>query len=248
MSSLKYESLVSLCSDAKVLSYVKNLGESVTSEELLRFWKSEMEPYVDGGNAEKGKKGAAKEGEKAEKVEKAAAKEAEKAEKAAAKEAEKAEKAAAKEAEKAEKAAAKEAEKAEKAAEKEAQKCAQKAEKESAKSAQKAEKEAQKAEKKAAKEAEKGDKKSRRKKTDKKVEVSSTEDLFDALLNESNSAELEEEEEEEEVETKVTIVELDGVTYWKSEDNVLYNPETQDEMGVWDEESESIKKVLEEVF
>jgi flagellar biosynthesis GTPase FlhF len=235
MSSLKYESLVSLCSDAKVLSYVKNLGESVTSEELLRFWKSEMEPYVDGGNAEKGKKGAAKEGEKAEKVEKAAAKEAEKAEKAAAKEAEKAEKA-----------AAKEAEKAEKAAEKEAQKCAQKAEKESAKSAQKAEKEAQKAEKKAAKEAEKGDKKSRRKKTDKKVEVSSTEDLFDALLNESNSAELEEEEEEEEVETKVTIVELDGVTYWKSEDNVLYNPETQDEMGVWDEESESIKKVLEE--
>ena len=231
MSSLKYESLVSLCSDAKVLSYVKNLGESVTSEELLRFWKSEMEPYVDGGNAEKGKKGkkgAAKEGEKAEKVEKAAAKEAEKAEKAA----------------------AKEAEKAEKAAEKEAQKCAQKAEKESAKSAQKAEKEAQKAEKKAAKEAEKGDKKSRRKKTDKKVEVSSTEDLFDALLNESNSAELEEEEEEEEVETKVTIVELDGVTYWKSEDNVLYNPETQDEMGVWDEESESIKKVLveEEVF
>ena len=237
MSSLKYESLVSLCSDAKVLSYVKNLGESVTSEELLRFWKSEMEPYVDGGNAEKGKKGAAKEGEKAEKVEKAAAKEAEKAEKAAAKEAEKAEKA-----------AAKEAEKAEKAAEKEAQKCAQKAEKESAKSAQKAEKEAQKAEKKAAKEAEKGDKKSRRKKTDKKVEVSSTEDLFDALLNESNSAELEEEEEEEEVETKVTIVELDGVTYWKSEDNVLYNPETQDEMGVWDEESESIKKVLEEVF
>ena len=231
MSSLKYESLVSLCSDAKVLSYVKNLGESVTSEELLRFWKSEMEPYVDGGNAEKGKKGkkgAAKEGEKAEKVEKAAAKEAEKAEKAA----------------------AKEAEKAEKAAEKEAQKCAQKAEKESAKSAQKAEKEAQKAEKKAAKEAEKGDKKSRRKKTDKKVEVSSTEDLFDALLNESTSAELEEEEEEEEVETKVTIVELDGVTYWKSEDNVLYNPETQDEMGVWDEESESIKKVLveEEVF
>ena len=220
MSSLKYESLVSLCSDAKVLSYVKNLGESVTSEELLRFWKSEMEPYVDGGNAEKGKKGkkgAAKEGEKAEKVEKAAAKEAEKAEKAA---------------------------------EKEAQKCAQKAEKESAKSAQKAEKEAQKAEKKAAKEAEKGDKKSRRKKTDKKVEVSSTEDLFDALLNESTSAELEEEEEEEEVETKVTIVELDGVTYWKSEDNVLYNPETQDEMGVWDEESESIKKVLveEEVF
>ena len=223
MSSLKYESLVSLCSDAKVLSYVKNLGESVTSEELLRFWKSEMEPYVDGGNAEKGKKGkkgAAKEGEKAEKAEKAAAKEAEKAEKA-------------------EKAA-------EKCAEKEAQKCAQKAEKESAKSAQKAEKEAQKAEKKAAKEAEKGDKKSRRKKTDKKVEVSSTEDLFDALLNESNSAELEEEEEEEEVETKVTIVELDGVTYWKSEDNVLYNPETQDEMGVWDEESESIKKVLEE--
>jgi flagellar biosynthesis GTPase FlhF len=237
MSSLKYESLVSLCSDAKVLSYVKNLGESVTSEELLRFWKSEMEPYVDGGNAEKAEKAAAKEAEKAEKVEKAAAKEAEKAEKAAAKEAEKAEKA-----------AAKEAEKAEKAAEKEAQKCAQKAEKESAKSAQKAEKEAQKAEKKAAKEAEKGDKKSRRKKTDKKVEVSSTEDLFDALLNESNSAELEEEEEEEEVETKVTIVELDGVTYWKSEDNVLYNPETQDEMGVWDEESESIKKVLEEVF
>jgi len=228
MSSLKYESLVSLCSDAKVLSYVKNLGESVTSEELLRFWKSEMEPYVDGGNAEKGKKAAAKEAEKAEK---AAAKEAEKAEKA--------EKAA-------EKCAEKCAQKAEKEAQKEAQKSAQKAEKESAKSAQKAEKEAQKAEKKAAKEAEKGDKKSRRKKTDKKVEVSSTEDLFDALLNESNSAELEEEEEEEEVETKVTIVELDGVKYWKSEDNVLYNPETQDEMGVWDEESESIKKVLEE--
>jgi hypothetical protein len=49
--------------------------------------------------------------------------------------------------------------------------------------------------------------------------------------------------EEEEEETKVIKFEIEGKTYLKSEDNVLYDMESHDAVGVWNEEKKKIEEL-----
>jgi hypothetical protein len=155
--------------------------------------------------------------EEKKKVDKAAEKEAKKAEKEAAKAAEKEARKAEKEAAKA---AEKEAKKAEKEAAKAAEKEAKKAEKEAAKDAKK---ETKKAEKSAEKETKKKDEKTEtEKKTDKPVVVV---------------------EEEEAVAVKVKKFEHKGKTYAKSSDGIVYDIKTQEPVGKWNIETESIDEL-----
>jgi hypothetical protein len=37
-----------------------------------------------------------------------------------------------------------------------------------------------------------------------------------------------------------------GIQYLKSENNMLYNPETKEEVGIWDPETKTIKELPEE--
>jgi hypothetical protein len=164
-----------------------------------------------------------------------AALEAEKAQKKAALEAEKAEKEAKKlalEAEKAEKKAALEAEKAEKKAALEAEKAAKKLALEAEK-AQK--KEAEKAERQAKRDAEKGQKKEKKvdekeKKVDEKVDEKATEKV----------------DEPQPAKVKVTRIQISGKSYLKTTNNLLYNPETKEEVGIWDPDTKTIKPLPEE--
>ena len=163
---------------------------------------------------------SAKESEKeaqklAKEAEKLAKKEALEAEKLAKKEALEAEKLAKKEALEAEKLAKKEALEAEKLAKKEALE----AEKLAKKEALEAEKEAKKA-KKETKKAKKGTKKGN----------------VTPCVSDS-----EEEEEEEQEEVSCKKFEFNGKTYLKTEKNVLYDYETQDEIGVWNEKEQKIE-------
>jgi len=175
-----------------------------------------------------------------------AALEAEKAQKKAALEAEKEAKKLALEAEKAEKEAKKlalEAEKAEKKAaleaEKEAKKLALEAEKAAKKLALEAEKaqkkEAEKAERQAKRDAEKGQKKEKKvdekeKKVDEKVDEKATEKV----------------DEPQPAKVKVTRIQISGKSYLKTTNNLLYNPETKEEVGIWDPDTKTIKPLPEE--
>jgi len=155
-----------------------------------------------------------------------AAKEAVKAEKKAAEEAARAEKKAALEAEKLAKAEKLEAEKTEKAEKLEAEKLAKaekKAAEETARAEKKAAEEAAKAEKKAALEAKKSEKPKKTSKADAKPEVGV-----------AGGA-------EDEDEVTVTKFEFGGKKYLKSSTNVLYDAETQDEIGVWNEAKQEIE-------
>jgi len=187
--------------------------------------------------AEKEAKALALAAEKAEKAEKLAAEKAEKAAKLEAEKAEKAAKLAAEKAEKEAKALALAAEKAAKAEKLVAEKtakaeklAAEKAEKEAKLAAEKeakaakleAEKEAKAAKLAAEKEAKKAPKQKAEKKSAKTPEVSDTED-----------------EEEDEVEVKK--FEFGGKKYLKSSKNVLYDAETQDEIGIWNEAKQEIE-------
>jgi len=157
-----------------------------------------------------------------EKAEKKAALEAERAEKKAALEAEKLAKADKLAQEKAEKKAALEAEKLAKA-EKQAQ---EKAEKEAKKLAL----EKERAEKKAALEAAKAEKESKKgKKVEKKVEKKET------------KTEVEDSDDEEEPVIGVKKFEINGKIYLKSTTNVIYDFESQDELGVWNETKQEIE-------
>ena len=222
--------------------------------------------------AEKAKKEAEKEAEKEAKrlAEKEAKKEAEKdAEKEAEKskkEAEKSEKEAKKEAERLEKAkkeaekeAKKEAEKAEKAekeakrlAEKEAKRLAEiakketeKAEKEAKRLAEIAKKEAEKAEKEAKRLAEKETKGKGCKKMNKPVSEQETSEV--SVVKQDTSSKVSEEKQDEPP-TKVSVgrIQISGKAYLKSNDNILYDPETKEEVGIWDPETKTIKDIPEE--
>jgi len=165
-------------------------------------------------------------------AEEKAAKEQAKAEEKAAKDQAKAEEKAAKEAAKAEEKAAKEAAKAEekaaKAQEKEEAKAQEKAAKEQAKLQEKAAKDLAKAEEKAAKAQAKPAKTEKAPKVLAKVTATATAAVADAELEEE-----EEEEEEEEAPVAVSKFEFQGKTYLKSSNNVIYDLESQDEIGVW---------------
>ena len=168
----------------------------------------------------KTKKPTLSDDEKAEKAEKKAALEKEKAEKKAALEKEKAEKAekkAALEKEKAEKKAALEKEKAEK---KEALE-KEKAEKTAALEKEKAEKKlAEKEERKSKRDAEKKDKKEDKKDEDPATPPKNT--------------------------LKVAKIQIAGKLYYKTVNNILYDPQTEDQIGIYDPETKTIKPLPEE--
>lgn len=170
--------------------------------------------------AKKAKK-AEKEAKKAEIEEKKAKKAAELAEKEA-KKTELAEKKAKKESELAEK----EAKKAE-IEEKKAKKAAELAEKEAKKAAELAEKEAEKEAKKANDKAEKEAKKIAEKETKKEVKEVKNEEPVS----------------EEPTKVKVKRIEIDGKLYLLSNTNILYDPDTKDEMGIYDEATKTIKEL-----
>jgi len=115
--------------------------------------------------------------------------------------------------------AEKEAKLAQQKAEKEAKAAQQKAEKEAKAAHQKAEKEAKAAEKEAAKAAKAA------KKSEKKVVV---------------------EEEEKPKKVSVTRIKIDEVEYLKSGENILYNPETKEAVGLWDPIEKKINELPEE--
>ena len=66
------------------------------------------------------------------------------------------------------------------------------------------------------------------------------------LITGASSEELIEEEVEDEDETKVIKFDIEGKTYLKSEDNVLYDMESHDAIGIWDEESNKIEEIPDE--
>jgi len=88
----------------------------------------------------------------------------------------------------------------------------------------------------------------RPKKAEKEVEVKKTEDLFAKLISEAKTKqteEVEEEEEEEEEEDPVVTVkrfEFKGKKYLKTEDNVLYDADTQECVGVFNEKLQEIEE------
>ena len=199
------------------------LEEEVLEEEVLESPVKTKKPKLSEDEkaaleAEKAAKKAALEAEKAEKEAKKLALEAEKAEKKAALEAEKEAKKLALEAEKAEKKAALEKEKAEKKAALEAEK------------AQK--KEAEKAERQAKRDAEKTQKKE--KKVDEKENV-------DEPVTEKEKV-----DEPQPAKVKVTRIQISGKSYLKTTNNLLYNPETKEEVGIWDPDTKTIKPLPEE--
>jgi hypothetical protein len=222
--------------DKEVLEEDLVLEEEEVEEEVLESPVKTKKPKLSEDEkaaleAEKAEKKAALEAEKAEKK---AALEAEKA----ALEAEKAEKEAKKlalEAEKAEKKAALEAEKAAKKLALEAEKAAKKLALEAEKEAKKLALEAEKAAKKLALEAEKGQKKEKKvdekeKKVDEKVDEKATEKV----------------DEPQPAKVKVTRIQISGKSYLKTSNNLLYNPETKEEVGIWDPDTKTIKPLPEE--
>jgi hypothetical protein len=113
-----------------------------------------------------------------------------------------------------------------------------------AKEAEKAAKEAEKAEKKAAKEAEKKAKEAEKKaKEAEKKAAKKAEKKAEEAVNTVDDDELHEEEEDE---TEVVKFEVDGTTYLKDNEGVLYDMESQEAVGVWNEETKKIDEIDEE--
>ena len=65
----------------------------------------------------------------------------------------------------------------------------------------------------------------------------------DESIKEEENGELVEEEIDDEEETKVIKFDIEGKTYLKSEDNVLYDMECHDAIGIWNEESNKIEEL-----
>ena len=162
------------------------------------------------------------------KPKKAKLSEEEKAAKKKALEDERAAKKAEREAKIAEEKAEREAKKVQEKAEKEAKKVQEKAEREAKRTQEKAEKEAKKAQEKAEKEA-------------KKVQEKAEEEAKKA---QSNAVAVP----QPVVETKVSVrrINIDGITYLKSSNNVLYDVTTKDEIGLWDEKTKTINYLPKE--
>jgi hypothetical protein len=96
-------------------------------------------------------------------------------------------------------------------------------------------------------------KRGRPKKTKEVVSMNAGEDLIASLLEQENNKENNEDSEltmevleEEEEETKVIKFEIEGKTYLKSEDNVLYDMESHDAIGIWNEDKKEIEELPEE--
>ena len=100
-------------------------------------------------------------------------------------------------------------------------------------------------------------KRGRPKKTKEVISNNAGEDLIASLLEQENSQEEKKEEElveenvesdddDEEDETKVIKFEIEGKTFLKSEDNVLYDIESHDAIGIWNDERNEIEKIPDE--
>jgi hypothetical protein len=225
----------------------KKEAEKEAEKEAKRLAEKDAEK-----DAEKEAEKAKKEAEKAEKEAKKEAERVEKAkkeaEKEAKKEAEKAEKAE-KEAKRLAEIAKKETEKAEKEAkrlaeiaEKEAKRLAEIAEKEAKKEAEKAKKEAEKEAKRLAEKETKG---KGCKKTNKQVVKQDTPEV--SVVKQDTSSKVSEEKQTDPP-TKVSVgrIQISGKSYLKSNDNILYDPDTKEEVGIWDPETKTIKDLPEE--
>jgi len=198
------------------------------SEEEKAAKKAELEESRLNKKAEREAKIAEEKAAKEAKIaEEKAAKEAKIAEEKAAKEAKIAEEKAAKEAKIAEEKAAKEAKIAEEKAAKEAKRLQEKQEKE----AQKAAKDAKIAEEKAAKEAQKATK---GKKSGSKEVVAVKPEAAPVAAAAAP--------------TKVSVsrIQIEGVQYLKSTANILYDPTTKEEVGLWNPVTKSIEALPEE--
>jgi hypothetical protein len=144
--------------------------------------------------------------------------------------------------------AAKESEKAAAKAAKELEKAAAKAAKESEKAAAKAAKEAEKAAAKAAKDAEKAAAKAAKDaaKAAKEAAKGAKEDADKGVKSSKVSEKAKAEEEEEEPKAKkITVcrITINGVQYLKSTENILYNPNTKEEVGIYDEDTKTIQPI-----
>ena len=146
---------------------------------------------------------------------------------------EKAEKKAALEAEKEAKKLALEAEKAEKKAALEAEKEAKKLALETEKAEKKAALEAEKAQKKEAEKAERQAKRDAEKTQKKEKKVDEKEKVDEPVANPAEKV-------------KVTRIQISGKSYLKTTNNLLYNPETKEEVGIWDPDTKTIKPLPEE--
>lgn len=106
-------------------------------------------------------------------------------------------------------------------------------------------------------------KRGRPKKNKEVVSNNAGEDLIASLLEQENTGEkkadasseelieeeveeLIEEEVEDEDETKVIKFDIEGKTYLKSEDNVLYDMESHDAIGIWNDETKKIEEIPDE--
>ena len=213
------------------------IEEEVIEEEVIE--EEEVLEVVDKpkkstlSESEKAEKKAALDAEKAEKAEKKAALDAEKAEKKAALEAEKAEQKRLLEVEKAEKKAALEAEKLEKKRLLEVEK------------AEKKEKE--KEERKSKREAEKGTQKTKKDKNEKKDDSDNESEKSEKSEKHETPAKAKEAEPPApSSKVKVQRVQISGKSYLKTIDNVLYDPDTRDEVGLWDPDTKTIKPLPED--
>ena len=215
---------------ATLISEVKAASPRPTAmavqEAMSDLSGSESDGESSGSNSKTSKKSKMSDAEKSEKLQ---AKAQEKAEKEAAKAQEKAEKDAAKANEKAEKEAAKAQEKADKDAAKAQEKAEKEAAKKAEKEAQQAAKLQEKAEKDAAKKAEKEAQQAAKKDGKGKPEAQKA----------AVAAAPVEAEEEPKV-LSVKVFNFNGVAYLRTADNVLYNKETKECAGVFNEERQEI--------
>jgi chemotaxis protein histidine kinase CheA len=128
--------------------------------------------------------------------------------------------------------------------EKEAKKKALEEEKEAKKKALEEEKEAKKKALEEEKEAKKLAKETKKQEKVKSSSESSSKKVVEEKAKESVAVV----EEVVEVAAKVQVEEFtfEGVTYWKSSENILYDPTTQDTMGIWCDKTKSILPAPEE--
>ena len=168
----------------------------------------------------------------------------EKAAKKAALEEERAQKKAEREAklaaEKAEKEALRKAEAEQKKAEREAKIAAEKAEREAKRAQEKAERDAKKAAEKAAKEAEKA---SKGKKSETKVEATKAAPVTTPAPKPAPAPVAAPAPTTAPAPAKVSVtrIQISGKAYLKSSTNILYDPSTKEEVGLWDPETKTIK-------
>ena len=130
--------------------------------------------------------------------------------------------------EKAEREEKRKAEAEQKKVEREAKIAEEKAEREAKRTAEKAERDAKKAEEKALKDAEKASKT----KT-KKVEAKAVEQVAEKPVAAQGKV-------------SVSRIQISGKQYLKSSNNILYDPETKEELGLWDPVSKTIKELPED--